>query len=155
MAMEDIVGIIFEDIEEVKPILSDSEGNDLEGNDLSEAILEYGISEGKFLCVDYGGEEGSEIINYIMDYEFSHGIELATQEELEELDEMEYDDLTDKIKEVNKILEKAGYGLFCFPTGSDFYALFIAKLEDKEKLLEDHWKRGIFSIMCKGIICSI
>jgi len=27
-----------------------------------------------------------------MDYEFSHGIELATQEELEELDEMEYDD---------------------------------------------------------------
>jgi len=59
MAMEDIVGIIFEDIEEVKPILSDSEGNDLEGNDLSEAILEYGISEGKFLCVDYGGEEGA------------------------------------------------------------------------------------------------
>jgi len=48
MAMEDIVGIIFEDIEEVKPILSDSEGNDLEGNDLSEAILEYGISEGKY-----------------------------------------------------------------------------------------------------------
>jgi len=92
----------------------------LEGNDLSEAILEYGISEGKFLCVDYGGEEESEIINYIMDYEFSHGIELATQEELEELDEMEYDDLTDKIKGVNKILEKAGYGLFCFPTGSDF-----------------------------------
>jgi len=40
----------IEDIEEVKPILSDSEGNDLEGNDLSEAILEYGISEGKF-CV--------------------------------------------------------------------------------------------------------
>jgi len=72
-----------------------------------------------------------------MDYEFSHGIELATQEELEELDEMEYDDLTDKIKEVNKILEKAGYGLFCFPTGSDFYELFIAKLEDKEKLLEE------------------
>jgi len=33
----------------------------------------------KFLCVDYGGEEESEIINYIMDYEFSHGIELATQ----------------------------------------------------------------------------
>jgi len=86
----------------------------LEGNDLSEAILEYGISEGKFLCVDYGGEEESEIINYIMDYEFSHGIELATQEELEELDEMEYDDLTDKIKGVNKILEKAGYGLFAF-----------------------------------------
>jgi len=87
MAMEDIVGIIFEDIEEVKPILSDSEGNDLEGNDLSEAILEYGISEGKFLCVDYGGEEESEIINYIMDYEFSHGIELATQEELEDIGE--------------------------------------------------------------------
>jgi len=34
----------------VKPILSDSEGNDLEGNDLSEAILEYGYRKGSF-CV--------------------------------------------------------------------------------------------------------
>jgi len=49
-----------------------------------------------------------------MDYEFSHGIELATQEELEELDEMEYDDLTDKIKGVNKILEKQGMDCFAF-----------------------------------------
>jgi len=42
------LGLYLKDIEEVKPILSDSEGNDLEGNDLSEAILEYGISEGKY-----------------------------------------------------------------------------------------------------------
>jgi len=37
---------------------------------------------------------------------------------------------------VKQDIGEAGYGLFCFPTGSDFYALFIAKLEDKEKLLE-------------------
>lgn len=90
----------------------------------------------RFLCIDYKGYEGSEIVNYIMDYEFIHNIELASQKELERLDEMEYECLVDNIKEVNKVLEKKGYGLFAFPTGSDFSALFIAKLDNKEKLLQ-------------------
>ena len=44
--------------------------------------------------------------------------------------------MPDKIKEANKIISKKGYGLFVFPTFSDFYALFIDKLEKREKLLQ-------------------
>lgn len=63
-------------------------------------------------------------------------IELGTQEELEELGEFEYEYVPEKIKEANKLLSPKGYGLFSYPTGGDFYALFIAKLEKKEKLLQ-------------------
>lgn len=131
MAFEDVVKIIFEDDEEVLSILEDSD------DDVHGSVLDYGLSENKFLYVDFRGEEGSEIVDYILDYEHEHDVELATQEELEELDEFEYDELPDKIKEVNKTLKHAGYGLFAFPTLSDFYALFIAKLDDKDELLQE------------------
>jgi hypothetical protein len=132
MPLEDIIGLIFEDSKHVKSILDSSEDNDWQ-----QSILEYGISVERFLCIDYKGEESSEIVNYILDYEFNNNIELASQEELESLEDMEYEYLVDKIKGVNKVLEKAGYGLFVFPTGSDFSALFIAKLDNKEKLLQE------------------
>ncbi|WPC42646.1 hypothetical protein [Clostridium sp. JS66] len=127
----DIVRFIFEDSEDIQTILGHSEEMDLH-----EAILEHGISTKRFLCIDYKGEHNYEIVNYILDYEFNNNIELGSEEELEELDEFEYEFLPDKIREVNKVISKKGYGLFAYPTFSDFYALFIDKLEKKTKLLQ-------------------
>lgn len=128
---EDIIKFIFEECTDMETILENSDTRDLH-----EAILKHGISTERFLCIDYKGEYDHEIVNYILDYEFNHNIELASEEELEELGEFEYEFLPEKIREVNKVISKMGYGLFSYPTLSDFYALFICKLENKTKLLQ-------------------
>ena len=131
MPIEDIVGCIFEDSEDIQTILGY-----LEEIDLHESILKHGISTKRFLCIDYKGEHDYEIVNYILDYEFNNNIELGSEEELEKLGEFEYEILPNKIREVNKVISKKGYGLFSYPTFSDFYVLFIDKLEKKAKLLK-------------------
>lgn len=117
--------------------------NDLKGLDnsdikidLYEWILEYGTYTKKFLYLDYRGEEDYEIVNYILDYELKYDIELASQEELEQLGKFQYELVPEKIREVNKIISSKGYGLFSYPTTGDYYALFIASLENKIKLLQ-------------------
>ena len=100
-------------------------------------ILTYGLENKKLLYIDYKGEENQEIVNYILDYEFENGLELASEEELEYLEEFDYMELPEKIKKVNKIIEKKSYGLFSYPTFGDFYALFLAKLDYKAELLKN------------------
>ncbi|GIO84664.1 hypothetical protein J25TS5_15960 [Paenibacillus faecis] len=100
------------------------------------SMLKYGLSTRRFLFLDYKGEENLEIVNYILDYEFSHDIELATQDELEELGDYDYKYVPEKIQEANKLIKPKGYGLFSFPTPGDFYALFLAELEHKDQLLQ-------------------
>ena len=100
-------------------------------------ILAYGLEHKKLLYIDYKGEENQEIVSYILDYEFENGLELASEEELEYLEEFDYMELPEKIKEVNKIIEKKNYGLFSYPTFGDFYALFLAKLDYKVELLKN------------------
>ncbi len=91
----------------------------------------------QFLYVDYEGEQYQEIVNFILDYEFAHQIELATQEELERLEAFNYEFLPDKIKMANKILSPKGFGLFLYPNSGDFYALFIGKIENITKILQE------------------
>ncbi|TKI62134.1 hypothetical protein FC756_19170 [Lysinibacillus mangiferihumi] len=130
MLFKDIVSVIFDE-------------NDLKGLDnsdikidLYEWILEYGTYTKKFLYLDYRGEEDYEIVNYILDYELKYDIELASQEELEQLGKFQYELVPGKIREVNKIISSKGYGLFSYPTTGDYYALFIAALENKIKLVQ-------------------
>lgn len=109
----------------------------LEGEDRAshyERALKYGLSSRVFLFLDYKGEEDNEIVNYILDYEFERGIELATQDELEALGEVEYEFLPDKIRETNRLLKNSNYGLFVFPSLGDYYVLFISRLENKAVL---------------------
>ncbi|GKS12219.1 hypothetical protein YDYSY3_32190 [Paenibacillus chitinolyticus] len=131
MTDEDFVHLIFEDRKDVEVILDNPEVFDIH-----ESMLKYGLSTKKFLYLDYKGEQYQEIVNFILDYEFNHNIELAAQEELEELGDFEYELLPDKIRETNKVISKREYGLFSFPTSGDFYALFITKLKYKLKLLQ-------------------
>ncbi|MCP3774423.1 hypothetical protein NLX71_14075 [Paenibacillus sp. MZ04-78.2] len=131
MSGRDIVQLIFEDRKDVEAILGNPEAFDIH-----ECILKYGLSTKKILYLDYKGEQYQEIVNYILDYEFIHNLELASQDELEELGDFQYDYLPEKIRETNKIISQKGYGLFSYPTSGDFYALFIAKLENKTKLLQ-------------------
>lgn len=115
----------------------DDLGAILEGGDRSscyERLLNYGLSSRSFLFLDYKGEENNEIVNYILDYEFERGIELATQDELEALGEMEYELLPDKIRETNSLLKNSNYALFALPSLGDYYALFISRLENKAVL---------------------
>ncbi|MEI7027400.1 DUF6630 family protein [Paenibacillus sp. y28] len=131
MSAKHIVPFIFEDKKDVEAILGDSKTFDIH-----EAVLDYGLSTKKLLYLDYKGEEGNEIVHYMLDYESLHNVELAAQDELEELgDHDDYEYLPEKIKAVNKIIATRGYGLFTYPTFSDYYALFIAKLEHKAELL--------------------
>jgi len=130
MTLESILPFIFNDPKDVEVILQE------DANDLYQYALEYGFSTKKLLYLDYKGEEGREIVNYIMDYEMEHNIELAGEEQLEELDELEYDYLQDKLRLANHILAPSGYGLFLCPTFGDYVALFLAKLEYKEALLK-------------------
>ncbi|MDR6777239.1 MULTISPECIES: DUF6630 family protein [Paenibacillus] len=132
MSDEEIVQLIFEDRQDMEVILSD-----LEELSIYESVLKYGLSTKKFLYLDYRGEQSMEIVNYILDYEFAHNLELASREELEKLGEFEYEYVPDKIKEVNNLIYPKKYGLFAYPTGGDYYALFIAKLEHKSKLLRE------------------
>ncbi|WP_342478378.1 hypothetical protein NYE24_07265 [Paenibacillus sp. FSL H7-0350] len=109
----------------------------LEGEDRTshyERVLKYGLSSGAFLFLDYKGEEDNEIVNYILDYEFERGIELATQGELEALGELEYEFLPDKIRETNRLLKNSNYALFVLPSLGDYYVLFISRLENKAVL---------------------
>ncbi|WP_040949622.1 DUF6630 family protein [Gorillibacterium massiliense] len=131
MLNEGIVDVLFEDRDDVEAILEDCDNPNL-----YECLLKYGLSTGRFLSLDYKGEEDNEIVNFILDYEFARQIELASQDELEGLGEYEYEFLPDKIRETNKLLTHKGYGLFACPSVGDYYILFISKLENKAKLLE-------------------
>lgn len=127
---ENVLMILFEDQDAVESFMEDQD------DDLYLELLEEGEADGRFLFVDYKGEEGNEIVNFIINYEEEHNKELASEDELEELGEYEYDDFLDKIKETNKCLLPKGYGLFILPSFSDFYVLFIASLANKKELLE-------------------
>ena len=131
MSDENIVSLIFEDSDDLDVILNNSETQSIHTS-----VLEHGLFTKRFLYLDFKGEENYEIVNYILDYEFNLSIELASQEELEKLGEFEYEFLPEKVKEVNKVISSKGYGLFSYPTTGDFYALFIAKLENKKELLQ-------------------
>ncbi|GGG05647.1 hypothetical protein GCM10010912_57880 [Paenibacillus albidus] len=139
MLDKDIVPLIFQDNLDVEFIL-----NHPEAPSVYSSVLKYGLSTKKFLYLDYKGEHDYEIVNYMLDYEFAHNITLGSQKELEALGKFEYKYLPEKIKEVNNLISQKGYGLFAYPTGGDFYALFITKLKNKSKLLqiellEDKW----------------
>ncbi|MDR9856642.1 hypothetical protein RJP21_23855 [Paenibacillus sp. VCA1] len=132
MQDQEIAQLIFPDNKDLEQFLKD------EGSyDLHEDLLKFGLKTKQFLYVDYKGEQYQEIVNFILDYEFAHHIELAAKEELEQLAAYDYEFLPDKIREANKILSSKGYGLFSYPNSSDFYALFIAKLENITKLLQE------------------
>lgn len=132
MADQGIAQLIFSDDKDLESFLKEQGSYDLH-----EDLLKYGLKTKKFLYVDYKGEQYQEIVNFILDYEFSHQIELATQEELEKLEVFNYEYLPEKIMEVNKILLPKGYGLFSYPNSGDYFVLFVAKLEDIKKLLQE------------------
>lgn len=129
---EEVAQLIFPDNKDLEQFLKD------EGSyDIHEDLLKFGLKTKQFLYVDYKGEQYQEIVNFILDYEFAHEIELATQEELEQLEAFDYEFLPEKIREVNKMLSPKGYGLCTYPNSGDFYALFISKLENISKLLHE------------------
>ncbi|WP_459500858.1 DUF6630 family protein [Bacillus sp. C1] len=132
MPDQGIAQIIFPDSKDLETFLKEQGSYDLH-----EDLLKYGLTTKQFLYVDYKGEQYQEIVNFILDYEFAHQIELATQEELEKLEAFHYEFLPEKIKETNKILSPKGYGLFTYPTSGDFFALFIVKIENIAKLLQE------------------
>lgn len=132
MADQGIAQLIFSDDKDLESFLKEQGSYDLH-----EDLLKYGLKTKKFLYVDYKGEQYQEIVDFILDYEFSHQIELATQEELEKLEVFNYEYLPEKIMEVNKVLLPKGYGLFSYPNSGDYFVLFIAKLDDIKKLLQE------------------
>ncbi|MCU5097963.1 hypothetical protein [Bacillus wiedmannii] len=132
MHNQGIAQIIFPDSKDLKTFLKEQGGYELH-----EDLLKYGLTTKQFLYVDYKGEQYQEIVNFILDYGFTNQIELATQEELERLEAFNYEFLPDKIKMANKILSPKGYGLFSYPNSSDFFVLFIAKIEDIIKFLQE------------------
>ncbi|MFD5260339.1 hypothetical protein ACFWJC_05885 [Bacillus wiedmannii] len=132
MHNQGIAQIIFPDSKDLKTFLKEQGGYELH-----EDLLKYGLMTKQFLYVDYKGEQYQEIVNFILDYEFTNQIELATQEELEKLEAFNYEYLPEKIELANKILSPKGYGLFSYPNSGDFFALFIAKIEDIIKFLQE------------------
>ncbi|REK76868.1 DUF6630 family protein [Paenibacillus paeoniae] len=132
MSLKEIAQYIFNDSKEMETFLQENRSGDLH-----EDLLKYGLTTKQFLYVDFKGEDYQEIVNFILDYEAAHDIELAVQEELEQLEAFQYEFLPEKIKETNKILLPKGYGLFTYPNSGDFYALFIAKLENLTILLQE------------------
>ncbi|WP_018753581.1 DUF6630 family protein [Paenibacillus sanguinis] len=132
MADQGIAQLIFSDNKDLESFLKEQGSYDLH-----EDLLKYGLKTKKFLYVDYKGEQYQEIVDFILDYEFSHQIELATQEKLEKLEVFNYEYLPEKIMEVNKVLLPKGYGLFSYPNSGDYFVLFIAKLDDIKKLLQE------------------
>lgn len=97
MPDQGIAQIIFPDSKDLETFLKEQGSYDLH-----EDLLKYGLTTKQFLYVDYKGEQYQEIVNFILDYEFAHQIELATQEELERLEAFNYEFLPDKIKMANK-----------------------------------------------------
>ncbi|PFX53117.1 hypothetical protein COL36_24805 [Bacillus wiedmannii] len=132
MPDQGIAQSIFPDSEGLETFLKEQGGYCLHEN-----LLKYGLMTKLFLYVDYKGEQYQEIVNFMLDYEFTNQIELATQEELEKLEAFNYDYLPEKIELANKILSPKGYGLFSYPNSGDFYALFIGKIEDIIKFLQE------------------
>lgn len=132
MPNQGIAQIIFPDSKDLETFLKEKGSYDLH-----EDLLKYGLTTKQFLYVDYKGEQYQEIVNFILDYEFAHQIELAKQKELEKLEAFHYEFLPEKIMEVNKILSPKGYGLFSYPNSGDFFALFIVKIETITKLLQE------------------
>ncbi|MGV2962603.1 DUF6630 family protein [Paenibacillus sp. AGC30] len=131
MADEDLVPLIFDDAEDIDMILNDP------GESLAYySMLNHGLATKRFLFLDYKGEVDQEIVNYILDYEYAYDIELGTADQLEELGEFDYKYLPEKIREVNKLISRKGYGLFSYPTAGDFYALFIAELKHEGALTQ-------------------
>lgn len=131
MADADLVPLIFTNSEDADNIL-----NDPDESLAYYSMLNYGLETKRFLFLDYKGEMDQEIVNYILDYEYAHDIELGTTDQLEELGEFDYKYLPEKIKEVNKLISQKGYGLFTYPTVGDYYALFIAELQHKHALTQ-------------------
>ncbi|NQX66865.1 hypothetical protein HQN90_12090 [Paenibacillus alba] len=129
---QEIAQLIFPDNKDLEQFLKDEASYDIH-----EDLLKFGLRTKQLLYIDYKGEQYQEIVNFILDYEFAHHIELAAKEELEQLEAYDYEFLPDKIREANKILSLKGYGLFSYPNSGDFYALFIAKLENITKLLQE------------------
>ncbi|PGP17399.1 hypothetical protein [Bacillus cereus] len=132
MHNQGIAQSIFPDSEDLETFLKEQEGYGLH-----EDLLKYGLMTKLFLYVDYKGEQYQEIVNFMLDYEFTNQIELATQEELEKLEAFNYEYLPEKIELANKILSPKGYGLFSYPNSGDFFTLFIAKIEDIIKFLRE------------------
>ena len=132
MPDQGIAQSIFPDSKDLETFLKEQGGYDLH-----EDLLKYGLMTKLFLYVDYKGEQYQEIVNFMLDYEFTNQIELATQEELEKLEAFNYEYLPEKIGVANKILSPRGYGLFSYPNSGDFFALFIAKIEDITKFLQE------------------
>ncbi|MDQ0718865.1 hypothetical protein QF049_000126 [Paenibacillus sp. W4I10] len=131
MADEDLVPLIFDDAEDIDMIL-----NDPDESLAYYSMLNHGLATKRFLFLDYKGEVDQEIVNYILDYEYAYDIELGTTDQLEELGEFVYKYLPEKIREVNKLISRKGYGLFSYPTAGDFYALFIAELKHEGALTQ-------------------
>lgn len=77
MPDQGIAQIIFPDSKDLESFLKEQGSYDLYEN-----LLKYGLATRQFLYVDYKGEQYQEIVNFILDYEFAHHYELATQEEL-------------------------------------------------------------------------
>ena len=86
MPDQGIAQIIFPDSKDLETFLKEQGSYDLH-----EDLLKYGLTTKQFLYVDYKGEQYQEIVNFILDYEFAHQIELATQEELERLEAFNYE----------------------------------------------------------------
>lgn len=157
MPDQGIAQIIFPDSKDLETFLKEQGSYDLH-----EDLLKYGLTTKQFLYVDYKGEQYQEIVNFILDYEFAHQIELATQEELERLEAFNYEFLPDKIKMANKILSPKGFGLFLYPNSGDFYALFIGKIENITKsckkrcclMIEFLFKKGVSNIIDRPkVVC--
>lgn len=69
MADQGIAQLIFSDDKDLESFFKEQGSYDLH-----EVLLKYGLKTKKFLCVDYQGEQYQEIVNFILDYEFSHQI---------------------------------------------------------------------------------
>ncbi len=103
---------------------------------IGSVILGYGLNKEIFEYVDWKGEMDTEVTNCLTKYEMSEGLDIFSNSLLDEIDEYEYEeDIVKKIEYANKKILDTGYGIFSYPTESDFFALFVGKLSDKEKLL--------------------
>lgn len=132
MQDQEVAQLIFPIKKDLEQFLKD------EGSyDIHDDLLKFGLKTKRFLYIDYKGEQHQEIVNFILDYEFDHQIELAAKEELEQLEAYDYEFLPDKLRVANKILSPKGYGLFSYPNSGDFFTLFIAKIEDIIKFLQE------------------
>lgn len=103
MQDQEVAQLIFPIKKDLEQFLKD------EGSyDIHDDLLKFGLKTKRFLYVDYKGEQHQEIVNFILDYEFDHQIELAAKEELEQLEAYDYEFLPDKLRVANKITVTKG-----------------------------------------------